>query len=129
MTPRFTFEKKERLSHRKQIDRLFNEGDQFNLYPYKIFFQVNETPEDAPAQILIAIPKKKFRHAVDRNRIRRVTREAYRLHRHILTDSLITKSTKLQIGIVYIGSSAAIGLADIEGKLIGCLKKLIEVTS
>jgi ribonuclease P protein component len=127
MSGRFTLGKEERLSHKKQIDRLFNEGHQFIFFPYRIFYQVNEAPADATVQVLISVPKRKFRHAVDRNRIRRVTREAYRLHKYVLVDSLVSKSLKLQIGIVYIGSTAQIGLAEIDEKLRGSLWKLTEL--
>lgn len=55
-----------------------------------------------PVSILVAVPKKRFRHAVDRNRMKRLVREAYRLNKHILWDALIGKDMRLVLGFVCI---------------------------
>ncbi len=55
-----------------------------------------------PVSILVAVPKKRFRHAVDRNRMKRLVREAYRLNKHVLWDALAGKDVRLVLGFVCI---------------------------
>src|SRR6266446_10214859 len=99
-TPRFTFKKEERLSRKKLIDELFKSGSSFYLAPFRIIFAppekigtgLNLPPEKvginsgetscaraAPAQVLISVSTKNFKRAVDRNKIKRLIREAYRM--------------------------------------------------
>lgn len=75
----FTFQKEERLCSRKLIDRLYNEGHRLMAFPYSVQWLVVEEAE--PCQVLIVAPKRKFHHAVDRNRVKRLTRECYRLRK------------------------------------------------
>lgn len=55
-----------------------------------------------PVSILVSVPKKRFRHAVDRNRMKRLVREAYRLNKHILWDALEGKDCRLMLAFVCI---------------------------
>lgn len=87
---RLTFHKSERLRHKALVDPLFMSGNSLYAYPLRIVFrplsdtQLADTfriavPEGiAPLQVLITVPKKKRRHAVDRVLMRRRIREAYR---------------------------------------------------
>jgi ribonuclease P protein component len=124
MNLRFTFSKKEKLCYKKHIDTLFNEGKSFTLSPFKVFYVVTEEPETWPARVLIAIPRKKFKRAVDRNRLRRIIREAYRLNKHRLN---IT-GRHLHLGIVYTGNTTEISFNEMEQKIVACLDKLVRLT-
>ncbi|NJK85208.1 MAG: hypothetical protein HC906_03830 [Bacteroidales bacterium] len=73
---RFTFKKFERLTSKILIDRLFSEGKIFVVYPLKIFYLNGDFSFDAPAQVLISVPKKNFKKAVSRNLIKRRLRES-----------------------------------------------------
>ncbi len=75
--------KKERLCSRKAIDALFSSADSISLsvYPIRAVFKHSE---EAGTRILVSVSKKRFRHAVDRNRVKRQLREQYRLHKYIL---------------------------------------------
>ena len=53
-------------------------------------------------QVMIVAPKRKFHHAVDRNRVRRLTRECYRLRKHALYDFLQQHGLTLVFSMVYI---------------------------
>ena len=55
-----------------------------------------------PVSVLVSVPKKRFRHAVDRNRMKRLVREAYRLNKHILWEALEGKEYKLAVAFVCI---------------------------
>ena len=76
-----TFSKKERIVSSKLIETLFEKGDSQTVtaFPLKAVYLPIDRPENgAPAQVLISVPKKRFKHAVDRNRVKRQVREAYR---------------------------------------------------
>lgn len=75
--------KRERLCSRKAIDALFSCAGSMSLSVYPIRAVFRHT-EEAGTRILVSVSKKRFRHAVDRNRVKRQLREQYRLHKDIL---------------------------------------------
>lgn len=78
----YTFDKSEKLCHDVDIEALWKEGRRFTVYPLRIVSRPRE--EGYGVKVLIIARKKQFRHAVDRNRWKRVVREAYRLQKHAL---------------------------------------------
>jgi ribonuclease P protein component len=123
MTGTFTFGKKERLSQRSDIERLFNEGHSFSLPPFRVFYIRSASPETAPVKILIAVPKKKYKRAVDRNKLKRMIREAYRLNKAVIAESV--NSPCLHVGFVYTAQGSIPAFTEIENKMKGCLEKLV----
>lgn len=98
---KFTFSKEERLCSRKLIDRLYAEGHRTMAFPYSV--QWLENKDEAPlCQVLIVAPKRRFHHAVDRNRIKRLTRECWRRCKPQLYDFLASHDISLTISLVYI---------------------------
>jgi len=84
----FKFPKAERLKSTKIIERLFGEGKHITAFPLKLIFLKTELPEHVFAQMAAVAPKKKFKSAVKRNRIKRLIREAYRLNKpHIFNNT------------------------------------------
>ena len=127
MTRLFTFSKEERLSHKKAIDALFNQGSSFNLSPFKVIY-LRQTPAMAvPVQVLVGVPKKKFKRAVDRNRLRRMIREAYRLNKHRLTDHTEALPYTLQVGFIYIADRLDIPFAELEKQMVSCLDRMVKI--
>jgi len=115
-----TFTKAERLSSKVEIERLFETGKSFNSAPFKIIWK--ETPESAvPVKIVLSIPKRLFKKAVDRNRLKRLTREAYRKNKNLLIDNLKNKKTHLMF--IYT-SKTMIDYVEMEGKIIAALQRL-----
>ncbi len=104
--------KTERLTSQLVIDKLFAGGNaSMAAFPLRIVYMQMEKQEGSqqldgvqqpPVSILVSVPKKRFRHAVDRNRMKRLVREAYRLNKHILWNALQEKNFRLAIAFVCI---------------------------
>ena len=78
------FTKAERLSSKKEITALFNEGKSFAISHIRVVYRFLPKQEERPNAILVSVPKKHFKHAVDRNLLKRRIREAYRLNKGLL---------------------------------------------
>ncbi|CAL2103813.1 Ribonuclease P protein component [Tenacibaculum sp. 190130A14a] len=75
---RFTLGKDERLKSRKLIGKLYEEGISIKVFPLRMVYIQAEHTSKYPAQVGVSVPKRNFKKAVDRNRIKRLLREAYR---------------------------------------------------
>ncbi len=98
----FTFKKKEKLSSRKTIDRLFKEGKAFLVFPVRVQFMATDLPEEVPVQALFSVPKKRFRRAVTRNLFKRRMREAYRLNKQELYDVLLSRNLQIAVAFIFV---------------------------
>ena len=98
----YTFKKEERLCSIKLLEKLYNNGSSFLVYPFRITWLISELPAAAPAQVVISVSKKKFRKAVHRNLLKRRMREAYRLNKATFFYSFLSKP--MVLGINYIGN-------------------------
>ncbi len=121
--PLFSFRKNEILRKKKLIDRLFAEGTTFFIHPYKIFWLT--TPVETPfqAQILISVGKRAFKHAVERNRIKRQIREVYRQNKHHLYDYLDKHKQQCVLAIIYT-ANVHLPAEELEIKIKAVLKRL-----
>ncbi|MEM9918538.1 MAG: ribonuclease P protein component [Bacteroidota bacterium] len=87
--PAFTFNKAERLKSRKLIGQLFREGSSLSAYPLRlIWMPIDKAEGEFHVQFAHSIPRRAFPKAVDRNRLGRKLKEAYRLHKHLLYEHL-----------------------------------------
>jgi len=128
-TQSHTFSKEERLCSKKLIDRLFSEGQSFLAYPVKVVFLPTELPTSSPVQAGFTASKKNFKRAVKRNRIKRLMREAYRLHKHELYRRL--NERQLAVFFIFIGKDVP-DYPSVEagiGKAFDKLIKQLEITS
>lgn len=101
---RFTFEREERLKSKKIIGRLFNkEGKSFAIYPLRIIWIETPLETSYPVQIGVVVPKRHFKKAVQRNKIKRRILESYRLNKHSMHKILQTKEKQCAMMIVYTG--------------------------
>ncbi|WP_223284727.1 ribonuclease P protein component [Hymenobacter qilianensis] len=90
MTPgarSYSFPKEEHLCRKKLIDELFGRGSSFGLYPLRLVWLPALAPTTAPPQVLVSVSKRSFKRAVDRNRLKRLMREAYRLNKYRLLEA------------------------------------------
>ena len=79
-----TFPKSEKLCGEQAVDHLYKNGKRFVVWPLRVTYLL---VDHAPTQVLIWAPKSLFKHAVDRNRLRRQMREAYRLNKYVLEET------------------------------------------
>lgn len=119
-----SFKKEERLCSIKLIEKLYHNGSSFLVYPFRIVWLPEELQSESPAQILVSVPKKKFKKAVDRNLLKRRMRELYRLHKsEDLYPFLKEHSVKMLLAINYIGNNVA-EYAFMEKKFKNALERL-----
>jgi ribonuclease P protein component len=111
----FTLKKSERIHKRDEIQKLFREGKSFNQFPFKVLHSTVDTEEES-VKIAISIPKRKFKKAVDRNLLKRRTREAYRLNKEELKIETSTKNKTLILFFIYT-SDKALPFVEIEHKI------------
>lgn len=116
---RFTFPKEERLNGKKNIEELFKHGSSFYLHPLLLKYTA-QPEETGHNRILISIPKKKFKRAVDRNLLKRRVREIYRLNKKDIFES---QPPYYHFAIIYL-DKVILPYAQIEDKLITLLKRL-----
>ena len=99
-----TFRKQERIVSTKLIETLFEKGSSHSVaaFPLRaVYMEIERQAGCAPVQVLISIPKKRFRHAVDRNRVKRQIREAYRHHKDPIVGK-IQEGRQLLIAFIWL---------------------------
>lgn len=79
---KFTLGKNQKLKSRKAIAQLFIEGQSAKSFPIKMIYLPVDKEENPEVKVAFSVPKRNFKHAVDRNRIKRLLREAYRLNQY-----------------------------------------------
>lgn len=87
---------------KKKIENLFAQGNSFFSFPFIVRWQIVNDEQKYPAQLLIIVPKRKLHHAVDRNRIKRIIRECYRLQKSTLYDLLSQNDLKICLAFSYV---------------------------
>lgn len=122
----FSFRKQERIVSQKLIDELFSGTGSLSLaaFPVRIVYLLRERRlQDAtPAQILISVSKRRFKLAVDRNRVKRQIREAYRKHKQEVL-ACIPEGKMLNIAVLWM-SDKHYSTAEVEKRLTGLLQRM-----
>ena len=100
MAKQFTLGKNERLKSRKSIEQLFSDGKKITVAPYRVLYFL--TKEKDPSLLFGAgVSAKNFKKAVDRNRIKRLTKEAYRLQKINLQEKIKANNIQLHVFFIY----------------------------
>lgn len=130
-TLRYTFSKNERLCSVKRIDRLFQGGGSkaMSAFPLRmVYVPIDKENGGEPcAQILVSVSKRHFHHAVDRNRVKRQVREAYRLNKHVVWQVMqqYMPQKQLLIAFIYLDDHHH-SSQTIHNKMVSLLNRLAE---
>lgn len=100
--PSFSFSKNEKLCGEIRIGKLFSEGKAFIVFPLRVVFLKSDEHSGTSVKVMISVPKKKIRKAVDRNRIKRLIREAYRINKPAFVSEIKEKDLHLHIAFTYV---------------------------
>ncbi|HNP53650.1 MAG TPA: ribonuclease P protein component [Ferruginibacter sp.] len=116
----------ERLKSRKQIGQLFAAGQQFSHFPFRVYYL--PANEQQHLQVGVGVSNRLFKRAVDRNRIKRLMREAWRLNKQVLDEQLMANGKRLSVFILYTGKELPV-FQETEQKLKGIIERLIKRTN
>ena len=124
---RFTFRKQERMVSLKLIESLFGGGCSQSVaaFPLRAVYMLTERQTgDAPVQLLISVPKKRFKHAVDRNRVKRQIREAFRQHKDLLWQN-VPEEQCLLLAFIWL-SDGHRPSKEVEGRIVTLMRRIGE---
>ncbi|MBR3528889.1 MAG: ribonuclease P protein component [Bacteroidales bacterium] len=99
----YTFSKKERLCNRSAIGRLYASPHRVMVFPLSVHWTTQrDVAAPGKLEVVLVAPKKKLHHAVDRNRVKRLMRECYRMRKHRLAEALEQQQLSMALGINYV---------------------------
>jgi ribonuclease P protein component len=119
---KYRFPKEEKLKSKKCVELLFNEGAAVTKFPLRLVFIATDLPKDVPVQAGVSVAKRRFKKAVTRNHIKRLMREAYRLHKNEVFNRI---STSYAFMFLYIGKQEPT-FEEVETSMVRLLEKFIE---
>lgn len=122
---RQTFRKLERLASRKLIEHLVEKGRSLNQPPFRLVWIKAELAIPYPVQIAFSVPKKNFKSAVDRNRIKRQMREVYRKNKGQVYTFLEGEGAKVALLLIFAGRTMP-SFAETEQKIQLTLHRFVE---
>ena len=95
--------KEQRLYKKKAIQLLFEKGKGFNFYPFRVVVYAHTSEDDEPSipRFLVSVSKKRFHHAVKRNKVKRLVREAWRRNKSELIVKCEEYKITFDIALVY----------------------------
>lgn len=120
--PRHTFRKSERLCGKLRLKEVATSGRVVVEPPLKLIGKRMALPTDSPAQIAFAVPSRNLPHAVDRNRMKRRMREAYRTYKHAHLETLRQAGAQCAWLVIYQGR-AVIGYEETRIRLTRALER------
>lgn len=121
----FSFGKEYKLCSKKVIDHIFEQGKTVKQFPVLTKFFATELKTEKSFQIVFAVPKRSFKKAVDRNRIKRLLREATRLEKNVLESYLKKNNRQIALFIIFTAKEE-IKLSVLQTKINKSFNKIIE---
>lgn len=116
--------KSEILRGDKQIESLYKTGKRMHASPLMIIKAETGNDDENPVKAAFVIPKRNFRKATERNRLRRKLREAWRLNKQPLNDVMKLKNKSLQLLLIYTGKTP-LTFSELQLKIVLILQRLI----
>ncbi|HPW67460.1 MAG TPA: ribonuclease P protein component [Salinivirgaceae bacterium] len=121
-----TLNKHERLKSRKAIECLLSDAQTFTLFPVRALFKVFPGDDTEPLKVCVSVSKRKFKRAVDRNRLKRQMRESWRVHKHELRQKLSENNFRMDVMLIYISNEKE-EFTKINEKIEASIKRLIQL--
>ena len=124
---RFTLSKEERICSKKMINELFTgNGRSMTAFPLRVVFMKRTIVDDQPrAAMLVSVPKRYFKHAVDRNRVKRQVREAFRRNKSIITQNLTDDHEAVAMAFVWL-TNEKFPSSEVENRMVRLLTRISE---
>lgn len=124
---RFTLSKEERICSKKLINELFTgNGRSMTAFPLRVVFMKRTIVDDQPrAAMLMSVPKRYFKHAVDRNRVKRQVREAFRRNKSIITQNLTDDHEAVAMAFVWL-TNEKYPSSEVENRMVRLLTRISE---
>ncbi len=123
----FSYNKKEKLKSRTQLEAIFASGKSFSVFPIKVFFLEADATQTERVKAGVGVSARHFKKAVHRNRIKRLLREAYRLEKQILHQQLNEQQKQFAIFFLYIDKEMP-SYEVLRGKMKDAIEKLMKKT-
>lgn len=124
---RFTLSKEDRICSKKLINELFTgNGRSMTAFPLRVVFMKRTIIDDQPrAAMLVSVPKRYFKHAVDRNRVKRQVREAFRRNKSIITQNLTDDHEAVAMAFVWL-TNEKFPSSEVENRMVRLLTRISE---
>lgn len=106
-SPVLTLTKEERICSKKLIEALFagNGSRSMTSYPIRaVFLEQKSADGEPPVQLLVSVPKRCFKRAVKRNRVKRQIREAFRRNKHVLADAVTGSGRSVAVALIWMSA-------------------------
>ena len=121
---KFSYSKEEKLKSRKTIEALFTEGKSVGVFPLRLFYLELSDVEKVPFKTAVSVSKKNFKLAVERNQIKRLLRETFRLNKALLLEN---SSKKYALLFLYVGKDKP-DFYQLDTTMKGLIEKFIQQT-
>ena len=121
----FTYQKKDKLKSRKQTQNLFSNGKAIGVFPIKLIYTVETVDTEGVLQTGVGAPTRTFRKAVQRNRVKRLLREAYRLEKPNFLSQFSLEGKRINLFFLY-GNAEVLTQAEMQNKVRSALALLAQ---
>ena len=120
-----TYSTKDKLKSKKLIEQLFTKGQSVSAFPLRLVFIPTTFDDEVAAKTGVSVSKRHFKTAVDRNRIKRLMRESYRLNKAVYFNNITTQYAFM---ILYIGKDIPT-LTHVETRMNNLFEKFLKTVS